>query len=86
MSPNGSSEHLVLVVHCPPFILSTVDELIAKHGLSVEDGMVMRSSTADDNPTMLHDLMFLPALKSTFDDEQQARWLPHAQVKRVGDG
>jgi len=41
-----------------------------------EDFPVMVASLADDLPTSLHWVMFVPNIISLCDDEQQAKWLP----------
>lgn len=50
-----------------------------KHGgeiLADPDFAVLAASVADDFPTSLHWVMFVPNIISLCDDEQQARWLP----------
>eukprot|EP00526_Cylindrotheca_closterium_P007588 CAMPEP_0113633118 /NCGR_PEP_ID=MMETSP0017_2-20120614/17227_1 /TAXON_ID=2856 /ORGANISM="Cylindrotheca closterium" /LENGTH=683 /DNA_ID=CAMNT_0000543727 /DNA_START=66 /DNA_END=2117 /DNA_ORIENTATION=+ /assembly_acc=CAM_ASM_000147 len=41
-----------------------------------EDWLPLLDAVADDLPTALHWVMFLPNIKSLCDDEQQAKWLP----------
>eukprot|EP00952_Eustigmatos_sp_NYUAD-ZCMA_P007457 31567-Eustigmatos_ZCMA.PRE.1 len=60
-----------------------VHELIQEHKLVGEEAIVLRACVADDLPTALHDLMFLPSIQSLCDDEQQAYWLPLANAKKV---
>lgn len=60
-----------------------LDQLINTHGLSEEDGAVLRSLASEDLPTLLHDLMFLPCLLSLCSEEQQAYWVPLARSKKV---
>ena len=64
-------------------VVHPVDHIVAQNNLSDDESLALRSSLADDQPTMLHHLMFLPALSSTFDNEQQARWMPLARSKQV---
>lgn len=59
------------------------DELITQYGFEGNDAIILRTSVADDCPTQLHDLMFVPCLLSLCDEEQQAYWLPLARTKRV---
>lgn len=62
-------------------------ELCRSHGIGSEpgaDGEITRSAdfptlmaaVADDIPTALHWVMFVPNIRSLCDDEQQAEWLP----------
>lgn len=62
---------------------SRLDQLINTHGMSEEDGIVLRSVASEDLPTLLHDLMFLPCLLSLCSEEQQAYWVPLATSKKV---
>jgi len=41
-----------------------------------EDFAIISQAVADDFPTTLHWVMFVPNIKSLCDDEQQAEWLP----------
>jgi acyl-CoA oxidase len=48
-----------------------------------EDWLPIVDAVADDLPTALHWVMFLPNIKSLCDDEQQAKWLPLCRDWRV---
>jgi acyl-CoA oxidase len=48
-----------------------------------EDWLPLLEAVADDLPTALHWVMFLPNIKSLCDDEQQAKWLPLCRDWRV---
>jgi acyl-CoA oxidase len=48
-----------------------------------EDWLPIVEAVADDLPTALHWIMFLPNIKSLCDDEQQAKWLPLCRDWRV---
>ena len=47
-------------------------------GKSVAEQMALRVAVADDLGTDLQTLMFIPSLRATFSEEQQAQWLPRA--------
>eukprot|EP00980_Cylindrotheca_fusiformis_P003160 scaffold721_cov131-Cylindrotheca_fusiformis.AAC.50 len=48
-----------------------------------KDWLPILDAVADDLPTALHWVMFLPNIKSLCDDEQQATWLPLCRDWRV---
>lgn len=56
--------------------------LTTKTMLGVE-GRIFLEAIADDQPTLLHALMFIPNIQQLCDDEQQARWLPEALSWRM---
>jgi len=54
--------------------------LAAQTGLSPQEQKLMVDAIADDMPTLLHQLMFIPNIEQLCDEEQKARWLPDAMV------
>ena len=59
-------------------------ELMNELGLRTdEERRALRTAVHDDLGTDLQNLMFVPNLKATFSDEQQARWLPRAQAWEI---
>ena len=54
-------------------------ELRTSHGLNPDEYMALRLAVHDEIGTDLQELMFIPNLLATFNDEQQARWVDAAR-------
>ncbi|KAL7580489.1 hypothetical protein ACA910_003621 [Epithemia clementina (nom. ined.)] len=55
---------------------AAADTDTAGHVLSSTDYPLLLQAVADDLPTSLHWVMFVPNIQSLCDDEQQAEWMP----------
>jgi len=60
-----------------------VKELQAEMGLDEAGSLQLRAVAAFDDPTTLHELMFVPNIEALCSPEQQAEWLPRCRDWRV---
>ena len=71
----GLAKHVRLMELCRKLGIGN-DEKCRGEVLASPDFPLLLGAIADDLPTSLHWVMFVPNIMSLCDDEQQARWLP----------